>query len=291
MPRSPRARNRLIATLAALAAAATLAGSAQATDYAEEIDQDSVPTIGNSSFQFRSGWVDWFFGSGWYSANVTGTLTLDDADGSCARMRLETFHDGVSMATGYGGSVCPSDGRKHDYNVDLWAPDDPDIDLMKVSVQKQTNGKDWSIVESAYVDPGFHSDGVSLSADGVDFGDGRFFLGTTMGYGTVSFARSDGGYLTPRLTGTLWLNNVSGVCARMTMTFRTQSGTFLATKEGGRVCAPDNDLHAFGIDLAPYTSRNIHWVDIGVQTQGSNGSWNDVEGKLFDPVSASVAGL
>ena len=40
------------------------------------------------------------------------------------------------------------------------------------------------------------------------------------------------------------------------------------------MCADDNGLHQFTVDLDPYTSNKVGKVDVQLQTQGSNGSWN-----------------
>jgi hypothetical protein len=85
-----------LAVLAILAvAAAVLTGSIQAAT----IDQDSVPTIGTSSFELDNGTVYWQFANGRYDAHLTGTLRLDNANGSCARV--------------HGGTVCAPDGNAH----------------------------------------------------------------------------------------------------------------------------------------------------------------------------------
>src|SRR5262245_3984186 len=146
-----------LAAVAVAAAVAMTAGSVQAAT----IDWDDVPTLGNSSFEFTKGEVFWHLSNGKFSAHLQGRLTLDDANGSCARMRMEYFADNVSIQVRTGGIVCAPDGKSHDYSVDLY-PDyyNPDIDLLKVSVEKQTaaGGSDFSIVESAYVAPNTTSD-------------------------------------------------------------------------------------------------------------------------------------
>ena len=72
------------------------------------------------------------------------------------------------------------------------------------------------------------------------------------------------GQVTARLTGSLYINNSSGVCSRMNLRYLTSGGTFLTSRSGGEVC----------VDLDPYTSNKVGKVDVQLQTQGSNGSWN-----------------
>jgi hypothetical protein len=82
------------------------------------------------------------------------------------------------------------------------------------------------------------------------------------------------GQVTARLTGSLYINNSSGVCSRMNLRYLTSGGAFLTSRSGGEVCADDNGLHQFTVDLDPYTSNKIGKVQVQLQTQGSNGSWN-----------------
>jgi hypothetical protein len=42
------------------------------------------------------------------------------------------------------------------------------------------------------------------------------------------------------------------------------------------VCAPDNHHYSWSVDLAPYHSSLIAEVDVAMQTQGTNGSWNTI---------------
>jgi hypothetical protein len=269
-------RSIKLAVLAALVAAATVtAGSARAATAV--IDTDSVPTIGTNSFSF-TGTVDWLLTDGMFTPGLWGTLPIDNASGSCARMRMEYFHDNASIAVRYGGTVCAPDGKEHDYSVNLTPYSSADTDLLKVSVEKQTaaNGSDYSIVESAYVAPNAHEDGVMITSKGLDFGGPQWSYATAQptGLATVYWNRGDGGVYTPRLIGDMWLNNSAGVCARINLRFYTVGGGYLTEKHGGSGCATGNNLNAISVDLQPYTSSEVGEVEVQLQTQGSNGSWN-----------------
>jgi len=270
-------RKPKVAVFAVLvAAAAVMAGSARASSAL--IDVDSVPTIGGSSFSFNYGMVDWWLGDGRFNPDLSGTLNIDNANGSCARMRLEYFSNNVSIAVKYGGTVCAPDGGSHAYSVDLDPYSDARIDLLKVSVEKKTasGGSDFSIVESAYVAPQTSSDSIEIDSGGVDFGGGKFstILAEPTEKATMYWNRGSGADYTPRLMGYIWLNNVAGLCARMNLRYYTESGSFLAEKHGGSGCAADNNLHAISVDLQPYTTSQLGKVVVQLQTQGSNGSWN-----------------
>ena len=49
----------------------------------------------------------------------------------------------------------------------------------------------------------------------------------------------------------------------------------------GRACAPDNARYAATIDMAPFTSDQIAAVEVWIQTQRPDGSWQDVSGDLW----------
>ena len=75
------------------------------------VDHDTL-SQGSGSFQFQSGDLYWHHDNGSYSTHLTGEIRLDDANGSCARMRLVYFDDGAELATKYGGTVCAEDGEQ-----------------------------------------------------------------------------------------------------------------------------------------------------------------------------------
>jgi hypothetical protein len=274
-----------LAALAVLAAAAAsvVAGSGQAA----LIDHDSVSTIGNHSFKFKNGDVYWHLSNGKFSAHVVGTLTLKNANGSCARMRLEYFDQGESIKTKEGGPVCAPDGKSHDYGVDLDPYSDDNIDLLKVSVEKKTasGGSAYSIVESAYFSPSTAPDKFTLNSQGVDFGGDEYssILGEPVFYSADLYwnrvaASAD---ITPRLIGTYWLDNVAGLCARINLRYETESGSYLNEKHDSPFCAADNNLHHVRIDFSPYTSPQVERVEVQLQSQASNGSWNVVRSQTL----------
>src|SRR5262245_55264315 len=280
MSRIPRIVKLATLAVVAAAVAAVLAGSVKAAT----IDWDDVPTLGTSSFKFTKGEVFWHLSNGKFSAHLQGTLTMNDANGSCARMRMEYFADNVSIQVRTGGIVCAPDGKSHDYSVDLY-PDyyNADVDLLKVSVEKQTaaGGSNFSIVESAYVAPNTTSDSVEITSQGLDLGGDQWSVitGAPSREATMYWNRGNGADYTPRLMGDIWLNNVAGLCARVNLRYYTESGSYLNSKPGGSYCAPDNNLHAVSVDLQPWHSDQIGKVEVQLQSQGTNGSWNNVGSK------------
>jgi hypothetical protein len=266
-------RLAVLVAVAVVGAAALLTGSARAA----MVDHDPVATLGSgSSFEFRDGDLYWHYANGAISAHLTGDLRIDEAKGSCARMRMEYFNDSVSLTTKYGGTVCAPDSETNEWTVDMNPYGSASIDLVKVSVEKETPSA-WSIVESAYFKPTLSTDKVRLTADGVDFGDDWFVGSATTGSGTMDWEEGEGMNLTPHLRGYLHLNNVAGLCARVSLRYYDESDGLFATRYGGPACAPDNSHAVWYVDLAPYTSDRIDSVTVALQTERSDGTWQDID--------------
>jgi hypothetical protein len=286
-------RRKLIRALALAAATAAVAitGAALAgTAEAAEVDLDYVKMdatgfdFGSSDGDFEYGGADhngelmWSYDGGQVSAHLTGALYLDGVVGDCARMRLDYFdHDGDTLATRYGGTVCAPDDQLHYWTVDLDPYSSPEIAELKVSVEKQTtlNGP-FSTAVSSIHNPNINSHWVEIYATGFDFGNDVWYLDRPSSGGTVWWRLEEGGEITPHLTGTLWLNNVDGGCARMNIRYLSEAGSFLTNRPGGTVCVHDNDRHGFTVDLDPYGSNKIGQVNVQLQTQNANGTWNVV---------------
>jgi hypothetical protein len=121
-----------------------------------------------------------------------------------------------------------------------------------------------------------------FTSKGVDFGGPQWssFSSEPTGFASLYWNRGDGAEITPRLIGSIWLNNVAGLCTRMNLRYYTEAGALLAERHGGSGCAADDDLHAVSVDLQPYTSTQIYKVEVQLQTQRSNGSWNLVDSDI-----------
>ena len=267
-----------LAGLAVLVAvAAALAGAVQAAT----IDHDTVPTIGNDNFYFTGGDVVWHLSGrqvqraphGDAEAQQRRRIVCPDAPGvlpprfvdrrQVRRLGLRTGRNEERVQR----RPQPVLRRQHR--------------LVKVSVEKQTaaDGTDFSIVESAYFSPGTAPDKVMLRSNGVDFGGDEFSspLNDPIYSADFYWNRGDGAEITRRLIGTYWLNNVAGLCARVDLTYETESGSFLAEKADGPFCAADNGVDHVGIDFQPYTSTQVAKVVVKLQSQSTNGSWNLVD--------------
>jgi hypothetical protein len=267
-------------TTAALtfAAAGLFAGSAQAA----VIDTDSVKQT-STGYDFGgltfvagaptgSGEIHFHLEGGQIRPHLLGTLHLNDADGTCGRMRLQYRDDaGVLLTTKFGGQVCVNDDAHHAFSVDLDPYSDNRIDRVDVAVMKKTATGEFVAASSSYTANTF-SDSVKITEDGVDFGDDNFLLSGPTGSGAVSWGLDDGA-VKPHLTGTLHLNNSNGACARMNIRYLAENGAFLTERAGGTVCASDNGHHEFTVDLDPYESNKVGKVTIQLQTLAANGSY------------------
>jgi hypothetical protein len=169
----------------ALAAMAVLATSAQAA----VIGTDSVKLtasnydFGGSTFvagaPTSSGKLEFKLSGGKLTPHLKGTLHLDDADGTCARMRMRYFDaqgDELTDDPKYGGKVCENDDRHHKYSVDLDPFRHRSIDTVEVALQRETVSG-WSTVSFARYAAHTHLDTVKITADGVDFGGFDFVAG------------------------------------------------------------------------------------------------------------------
>lgn len=218
------------------------------------------------------GWLDWLLVDGQLTPSLSGHLHLNDVRDLCARMRMDYYVGGRLWTTKTGGQVCASDDKHHEWNVTLADYTSNKIDEVRVSIEKLTAMKDWTIVGSQRQKLGPVRDKVKITEDGFDFG-GRTFIGSgPSNSGEVIWTWS-GGQVSPRLIGTLHINNAATACARMRIEYLKKDDTRLAEKFGGKVCAPDNRHHHWDVDLEPYSDSKLAYVKISLQTLGADDTW------------------
>jgi hypothetical protein len=272
--------SKTLTLAAAVIAAASIAGTAEAA----VIDTDAARMtaakydFGGSAYvagaPTGSGDLEFKLSGGKVTPRLTGTLHLNEADGSCARMQLRYFdRQGVELVDAKrGGKKCETDDQHHAYDVDLDPYSDDSIESVEVGLQKKT-ASGWSTVETQRFYADEHPDNVKITEQGADVGGHDFAANAPVGSAQLAWNLVDG-VVEPRLTGYLHLNNSAGLCARINLRFLTEGGSFLTRKAGGDVCADDNSHQRFSIDLSPYASSRIGKVKVQLQTQGTNGSWN-----------------
>lgn len=219
------------------------------------------------------GWVDWFLIDGQLTPSLSGYLHMNDVPGLCARMRMDYYVEGQLWMTKTGSKVCASDDKHHVRAVTLSDYTSSKIDEVRVSIEKLTAIKDWTIVGSQRRKLVPIRYKVKITEDGFDFG-GKTFLGSgPTNSGEVTWTWK-GAQVSPRITGTLHINNAATACARMRIEYFKGDGTRLTEKFSGSVCAPDNKRYSWDMDLEPYSDNKLTYIKISLQTQGADNAWH-----------------
>lgn len=264
----------------AVAASVSAAGPAQAS----VIDTDRAELTG-TGYDFgnhlfvagspsRGGHLKFHLKDGRIEPRLSGYLHVNDADGTCARVKLvyrDRRNDALTDPV-YSPTRCVDDDRHHQYPVEIDGYADDAIDDVKISLKKKT-ASGWSTVESETYAVNTTDDDFRITEDGVDFGDFSFYLGAPAGKAYVEWGL-DGADVKPRVLGGLHLDNSSGVCARINLRYFTAAGAFLTSRADDEKCAGDNSHRYWVIEFGPYESNKIAKVKVQLQTQASNGSWN-----------------
>jgi hypothetical protein len=272
-------RKRLTLGLAVVVSAAA-AGPAQAA----VIDTDR-PKLTGTGYDFGNGIfaagsptgggdLEFKLKDGRIEPRVSGYVHVNDADGTCARIKVvyRDRDDDALTEPVFSPTRCVDDDAHHQYPVVLDDYADDAIDDVRISLKKKT-ASGWSTVESQTYPVNTTDDDFKITEDGVDFGDLSFHLGAPAGKGYMQWGL-DGADVSPRVYGGLHLNNSSGVCARINLRYFTASGGFLTSRADDAKCASDNDHRYWVIEFGPHESDRIAKVKVQLQTQASNGSWN-----------------
>ena len=234
------------------------------------------------------GHLEWFLENGQLTPALQGHLHLNDVQDLCARMRMDYYLGGRLWTTTYGGQVCAADDKHHEWDVSLADYSSNKIDEVKVSIEKLTATKNWTIVGSQTVKLKTVHDKVKITEDGFDFGGETFVAGVPTSAGTVAWTYG-GGQVTPHLTGTLHINNAASACARIRIEYFKEDDTRLEEKFGGKVCAPDNRHYTWSVDLKPYSNHELTHITISLQTLSTDNTWRTVGTTTSRYVWAPVA--
>jgi hypothetical protein len=133
------------------------------------------------------------------------------------------------------------------------APSESDADA---AGDASASGETVGTSTQAYVGPILDTDSVRLTGDRVDFGGSVWGIHSPVGSGTMTWRVVDGFY-TPRLTGTLHMEDADGKFARMHVSYWGGGGNLLYTRHGGIVEASGNSHQAWSVDLSPTTPLQI----------------------------------
>jgi hypothetical protein len=276
---------KLLQALAVLVALALPAVVAAATDDSRFVAAHDVKITG-PGFDFggnafvagaptRSGELEFWTKDGLPTPALEGTLHLNDVEGACARMKLDyQTSAGTTFATRYGGEVCVDDDRHHEFDVSLSPYGGTKIGKVKVTLQRLFASGSWTAVGSQTVRFGPYEDSVKIKADGVDFGNGNFVGSAPTGSGALVWSY-DQAKVHADLTGSIHLNKLAGVCARIKIDYRDGGGDLLGSDVGGSMCAPDNDHHEWTVDLGTFADADVVQANVRLQTLGSDGTWRN----------------
>ena len=193
-------------------------------------------------------------------------------------MRLVYFDDGAELATKYARHRVRRgrQGRTATASTSTrTAATGPD--LVKVSLQKQTATSGWTTVESSYFDPDFTTDKIKLTADGIDLGDDSSGRRRSTRLGDGVLGPGEDGAITPRVDGSLYLNNMAGVCARMKIYYWSADEELSRRSTARRVLT-----RRTASTRGPSTSRRSRRPGSTTSAwrwrpKGTNGSWNQVD--------------
>jgi hypothetical protein len=272
-------RHRTLASVtAAFASAAALAAPADAAlIYKEGVrltatGYDFGGSVWAAGVPAGSGEIRWYHENGKIRARLTGHIHLNDADGTCGRMRMRYYDsDDELIETRYGGEVCVTDDGHHSWKVDLDPYSGSRVDEVEVAVQKETVSG-WSTVESKRYRSNTYLDRPKITEQGVDFGLVDFAAGAPMTGGYVNWYIEDG-VVRPDVYGYIHINNSAGMCARLKVRYRTEGGALLNTDTSETECAPDNGLHSYSVGVEEWGSTKVGEVKIQLQTLAANGAW------------------
>ena len=255
---------RLVAGVAIVLAAA--AGAASAGRY---VGDDKI-TIHTSGADF-DGTLDWWTDGGEVEPVLTGILELDRSAGTCARVRMDLQTSaGALVLTRTGHEVCAGDNAKHSYSVDLGYYSSIKVGKVKAVVERRnSNGKFTTIGSETNALPAL-AESFTITARGLDFGGGDFAAGVPTNRGSL-YWNLEAGKFTPKLYGTLHIDNAAGACGRVRLTYLDSDGTALARETGSTKCASDNGHREFAIHFGPFSDSRIAKVKVTLQSIPTNG--------------------
>jgi hypothetical protein len=126
-------------------------------------------------------------------------------------------------------------------------------------------------------------DYFTITANHVDFGNGN--LGNISGRPTDD-GQLDwnlvGGELEPRLIGKIFLNNTSGGCGRMQLTYNWSGAD--VTYSDSTWCAPNGQTWYANVDFAPFADASITSVTVRLQYKTSSGAaWTTAGSSTWIP--------
>lgn len=125
------------------------------------------------------------------------------------------------------------------------------------------------------------TDPIRITEQQLDFGR-NWVAGAPINSGDLDWDVT-GGLVSPILNnGNIYINNASGTCARMRLEVYDINHNFLASRNGGTVCAPNGALHSWSVNFAAPGHANTTHAHVILQVQTAGGGFVDVATEIED---------
>ncbi|MET7419766.1 hypothetical protein [Dactylosporangium sp. NPDC005555] len=119
------------------------------------------------------------------------------------------------------------------------------------------------------------TDPVKITEQELDFGGSPWILGAPVNSGVLGWDNT-GGRKSAILSGTLYINNASGTCARMRLETYDAAHNLVNYRDGGTVCAPNGALNPFSVYFQTAADPSISHAHAILQVQNTGGTYTDV---------------
>ena len=113
-----------------------------------------------------------------------------------------------------------------------------------------------ALVASSPAHAALDNDNVKVNGPRADFGGSVWGVHSPVGSGNMSWNVVDGFY-TPRLTGTLHVEDADNLFARMHISYWDGGGNMIDVRHGGIVHVDGDDHDGFSVDLSPLNPSQI----------------------------------
>jgi hypothetical protein len=250
-----RTLSTALAVLATTVGACAFATSAQAV----VVDNDATSMIGDPEEMLRDANLAWDLSGGVMRPRLTGTITLNDADGKCYAPFIKEYDGSTLLHSKRGAKHCPPDDDTHEYEFVLNGHGDPLTDTALVGITEEgANG--WSIQDRREhtVEPS--DDTVTLESDGLDVGGWPFPDGATISW-TI-----DGGLVTPEFDGFMYFFEYP-FPSRVKLRLLDEAGTLVDEVAGPNHNVLDNAYYLFHDTFAGTPSALVTQVEVVMERQ------------------------
>ena len=263
-------RARTLAALLAVAFGVVAVPLANALEWEFAVKKSAKIELDAGNVEFE-GDVDWYVLEGRLRPDVAGILTIKNLDGQCARMRVD-FLTGLDAvwSTWQGAEHCAGDAKKHEWKIRKQDYSTNKITKVRVTLERRSGGSFTSLGPATRRLGTVHRE-IKIAANGIDFGSEDLLGGAPWHPGDLAWSVSEG-RVTAKLTGTLHIDNATGACARLKLTYRDDDGDLVATREGGTKCASDNGHFKFPITLGGFGDHAIAEIRVSLQSIANDGS-------------------